>query len=87
MRKGFNVINTLNYRISHDDIPDYYDFNHLDNILSIKPIKYIIALGSINSTLGGSEYLKTIYGKIEGPIHNFDIESELSVQKLCLNYV
>ena len=48
---------------------------------------FIIALGSINSTLGGSEYLKTIYGKIEGPIHNFDIESELSVQKLCLNAI
>ena len=48
---------------------------------------FIIALGSINSTLGASEYLKTIYGKIEGPIHNFDIESELSVQKLCLNAI
>jgi len=48
---------------------------------------FIIALGSINSTLGGSEYLKTIYGKVEGPIHNFDIESELSVQKLCLNAI
>ena len=48
---------------------------------------FIIALGSINSTLGGSEYLKTIYSKIEGPIHNFDIESELSVQKLCLNAI
>ncbi|MDC0145153.1 phosphoribosylformylglycinamidine synthase subunit PurL [bacterium] len=48
---------------------------------------FIIALGSINSTLGGSEYLKTIYKKIEGPIHNFDIESELSVQKLCLNAI
>ena len=48
---------------------------------------FIIALGSINSTLGASEYLKTIYGKIEGPIHNFDIESELSVQKLCLDAI
>ena len=48
---------------------------------------FIIALGSINSTLGASEYLKTIYGKIEGPVHNFDIESELSVQKLCLDAI
>ena len=46
---------------------------------------FIVVLGSINSTLGGSEYLKTIHGKIEGPLHNFDIDTELSVQKLCLN--
>ena len=48
---------------------------------------FIVALGAINSTLGGSEYLKTIHNKIEGPIHNFDIETELSVQKLCLNAI
>ena len=34
---------------------------------------FIVVLGSINSTLGGSEYIKTIHGKIEGPLHNFDI--------------
>ena len=48
---------------------------------------FIVVLGSINSTLGGSEYLKIIHNKIEGPIHNFDIETELSVQKLCLNAI
>ena len=48
---------------------------------------FILALGSINSTLGGSEYLKIIHGKIEGPLHNFDIETELSVQKLCLDAI
>ena len=47
----------------------------------------IVSIGSINTTLGGSEYLKLIHGKIEGPIHNFDIDSELSVQKLCLSAI
>ena len=45
---------------------------------------FILCLGPLNPTLGGSEYLKTIHGKIEGPIHNFDIKSELDVQELCL---
>ena len=48
---------------------------------------FIVSLGSINGKLGGSEYLKMIYDKIEGPFHNFDIETELAVQKLCLDAI
>ena len=45
---------------------------------------FIISLGSINTKIGGSEYLKTIHNKIEGPIHNFDVDTEILVQELCL---
>ena len=48
---------------------------------------FIICLGSLNGSLGGSEYLKTIHEKILGPIPNLDIETELSVQELCCSAI
>ncbi|MAV63817.1 MAG: phosphoribosylformylglycinamidine synthase II [Candidatus Marinimicrobia bacterium] len=48
---------------------------------------FIILIGSLSSTLGGSEYLKIIHNKIEGPIANFDINYEIAVQKLCLKAI
>ena len=48
---------------------------------------FIICLGSLNGSLGGSEYLKTIYQKILGPIPNLDIETELGVQELCFSAI
>ena len=65
----------------------------LDNIENTTSISYkddgdfIVCLGMINSRLGGSEYLKIVHNKIEGPIHDFDIETELDVQKLCLQAI
>jgi len=51
------------------------------------PGDFIVLLGSLNGSLGGSEYLKTIHGKIEGPLHNYDIDYEISVQDLCLKLI
>tara|TARA_Y100000768_G_scaffold376263_1_gene348125 strand:+ start:454 stop:2685 length:2232 start_codon:yes stop_codon:yes gene_type:complete len=48
---------------------------------------FILLLGSLSSSLGGSEYLKTIHGKIEGPLANFDIDYEIAVQNLCLSLI
>ena len=52
-----------------------------------KPGDFILLLGSLSGSLGGSEYLKTLHGKIEGPLANFDIDYELAVQSLCLNLI
>ena len=60
------------------------DISQVTSITYKDPGDFIVCLGALNPTLGGSEYLKTIHGKIEGPIHNFDIKSELDVQELCL---
>ena len=48
---------------------------------------FILLLGSLRGSLGGSEYLKTIHGKIEGPLANFDIDYEIAVQNLCLSLI
>jgi phosphoribosylformylglycinamidine synthase len=44
----------------------------------------IVILGSLNSQLGGSSYLRTIEGKIQGPLFNFDADEEKQVQDTCL---
>ena len=63
------------------------NISHATNISYKKEGDFIVCLGSLNPTLGGSEYLKTIHGKIEGPLHNFDLKSELDVQNLCLTSI
>ncbi len=65
----------------------------LDNLNQSTTIEYkdagdfIVTLGAINGVLGGSEYLKTIHGKIEGPIPPLNIELEMGVQQLCLDAI
>ena len=61
------------------------DVSHSTSITYKSEGDFIVCLGALNPTLGGSEYLKVVHGLIEGPIHNFDIKSELDVQKLCLD--
>jgi len=63
------------------------DISQQTNISYKNKGDFIVCLGSLNVTLGGSEYLKTVHGKIEGPLHNFDIKSELDVQNLCLSSI
>ena len=41
----------------------------------------------LNGNLGGSEYLKTIHSKIEGPIAKIDIDLEVKVQSVCLEAI
>ncbi len=48
---------------------------------------FIVTLGALNGCLGGSEYLKTIHHKIEGPIPPLNIELEMRVQELCLEAI
>ncbi len=48
---------------------------------------FIVIIGSLNGTLGGSEYLKTIHNRIEGPIPNINLEFELRVQDVCLEAI
>ena len=48
------------------------------------PGDFIVALGALNGCVGGSEYLKTEHGKIEGPISPLNEELEMGVQELCL---
>ncbi len=60
------------------------DISHSTSISYKESGDFIVCLGALNPTLGGSEYLKTIHNLIKGPIHNFDIKSELDVQELCL---
>ena len=63
------------------------DMAHATSISYKNEGDFIVCLGSLNPTLGGSEYLKIVHDKIEGPMHNFDIKSELDVQNLCLDAI
>ena len=63
------------------------DMAHATTISYKNEGDFIVCLGSLNPTLGGSEYLKIVHDKIEGPLHNFDIKSELDVQTLCLDVI
>ena len=51
------------------------------------PGDFIVTLGALNGCLGGSEYLKTEHGKIEGPIPPLNEELEMGVQELCLEAI
>jgi len=48
---------------------------------------FIVSIGSINSALGGSEYLKTIHGIVKGPLQNIDMNIEKKVQQICLEAI
>ena len=48
---------------------------------------FIVTIGALNGSLGGSEYLKTIHNTIKGPIPNLNIELEMGVQELCLEAI
>tara|TARA_B100000941_G_scaffold270840_1_gene229077 strand:- start:1523 stop:3760 length:2238 start_codon:yes stop_codon:yes gene_type:complete len=48
---------------------------------------FIVALGSLNGVIGGSEYLKTMYDRVEGPIANIDMRLEHRVQSMCLESI
>ena len=45
------------------------------------PGDMILAIGAINGGIGGSEYLKSFHGLVQGPIPEIDLEVELSIQK------
>ena len=51
------------------------------------PGDFIVAIGSLNGSLGGSEYLKTIYNRVEGPISNIDMRQEHRVQSMVLESI
>jgi phosphoribosylformylglycinamidine synthase len=48
---------------------------------------FIVAIGTLNGVIGGSEYLKTIHKRIEGPIANIDMRLEHRVQSMCLEAI
>ena len=48
---------------------------------------FIVTLGALNGCLGGSEYLRTIHGKIQGPIPHLNLELEIGIQELCLEAI
>ena len=48
---------------------------------------FIVALGPLNGSLGGSEFLRTIHDKVEGPIPHLNLELEKGVQELCLECI
>ena len=52
-----------------------------------QPGDFIVSIGSLNGGLGGSEYLKTIHKRIEGPIANIDMRLEHRVQSMCLESI
>jgi len=48
---------------------------------------FIVTIGALNGCVGGSEYLKTEHGRVEGPIPPLNEELELGVQGLCLEAI
>ena len=51
------------------------------------PDDLIVVLGSINGQMGGSEYLKVIHKRIEGPIANINMDLEEKIQEVCLECI
>ena len=48
---------------------------------------FILVIGSLNGHIGGSEYLKTIHKRTEGPIANIDMRLEHRAQVMCLESI
>ena len=48
---------------------------------------FIVTLGALNGCLGGSEYLRTIHEKNQGPIPHLNLELEMGIQELCLEAI
>ena len=48
---------------------------------------FIVTLGALNGSVGGSEYLRTIHNKTQGPIPHLNMELEMGVQELCLEAI
>ncbi len=63
------------------------DLNHITSMDFKKEGDFIIIIGSLNGKLGGSEYLKIIHNKIEGPIPSLDLEYESKVQRVTLEAI
>ena len=63
------------------------DLNHITSMDFKKEGDFIIIIGSLNGKLGGSEYLKIIHDKIEGPIPSLDLEYESKVQRVTLEAI
>ena len=65
----------------------------LENINNLMTMNFknsgdlIAVIGNISPSLGGSIYLKKIYGKIEGPLAIFNPRNEFDVQNLCLELI
>jgi phosphoribosylformylglycinamidine synthase len=49
--------------------------------------EFIVTLGALNGSLGDSVYLRTIHGKIQGPIPHLNLELEMGIQELCLDAI
>ncbi len=60
------------------------DINNSTSIDYKNPGDLIVAIGSLNGTLGGSEYLKIEHNIIKGPIPHLNEELERKVQELAL---
>ena len=60
------------------------DINNSTSIDYKNPGDLIVAIGSLNGTLGGSEYLKIEHNIIKGPIPHLNEELERKVQELVL---
>ena len=63
------------------------DINNLMTVNFKEKDDLIVVLGSLNGQLGGSEYLKILHNKIEGPISNINISLERKVQETCLESI
>ena len=65
----------------------------IENIKDVTTMEYknagdfIVAIGTLNGVIGGSEYLKTIHKRTEGPIANIDMRLEHRVQSMCLEAI
>ena len=63
------------------------DINNLMTVNFKEKDDLIVVLGSLNGQLGGSEYLKILHNKVEGPISNINISLERKVQETCLEAI
>ena len=63
------------------------DINNLMTVNFKEKGDLIVVLGSLNGQLGGSEYLKILHNKVEGPISNINISLERKVQETCLEAI
>jgi phosphoribosylformylglycinamidine synthase subunit PurL len=61
--------------------------NHITSMNFKNEGDFILIIGSLNGQIGGSEYLKIIHKKVEGPIPPLNLEFEMRVQDVCLEAI
>jgi len=63
------------------------DLRHITTAWFKREGDVIVLLGELRGEVGGTEYLKTIHGRVAGDCPGLDLELEVQVQRACLEAI